>query len=378
MLRILGMRNTGINRLPAGLTELNRLEMVDLRDNQLSELSDEMYDSTERPVRSLFLQGNPFSADTLNRIREYRQRTGINLGWLAQQMEGEARPDLFWSQDSDQALTQLREQHWFALREEPGSQEFFRLLTGLSATADYDRGREDLARRVWEVVEAAYANSDLREELFLLAGNPRTCGDSVALNFTYLEIQVEVFKARQLGQAARVKQQLLDLAKGLFRLEQLDQIVYNDLRSRPVVAGALVDEVEVSLAYRTGLARELNLPGQARTMLYSSLADVTPARLEAAKTEILQAERRAGAVAEFVCGQDFWSQWLREQHSDDFASLRASMEDEEQALEVRKADLDDQAYLLASDQMHKRYQEKLAALQLRLTEAALTESELPA
>lgn len=370
-LRILGLRNTGIDRMPSGLPQLTRLEMADLRDNRLSELPEAVYQSTERSVRSLWLEDNPFSADSLAQIEDYRQRTGINLGGLARQMENETRPDLFWSQGADEALAQLRERHWFALREERGSTEFFRLLNDLTVTADYDSASEDLTRRVWDVVDAAYASADLRRELFQLAGHPRTCGDSSALNFSYLEIQVEVFKARSTGDDSQVAGRLLDLAKGLFRLEQLDRIVLEDLQARPVNPRQPVDEVEVSMAYRTGLAKDLELPGQSRSMLYPSLAGVTQANLQAAKVAIESAEKNVGAVAEFVSRQDFWSERLREQHAKDFSALRGSMEGREQALEARKGELDDQAYLQAYDQMHRDYQQQLAALQLRLTEEAL-------
>ncbi|WP_166366676.1 NEL-type E3 ubiquitin ligase domain-containing protein [Pseudomonas akapageensis] len=370
-LRILGLRRTGIERMPSGLAQLPRLEMADLRDNRLSLLPEEVYQSTSRSVRSLWLQDNPFSADSLEQIEDYRQRTGINLGGLAHQMENETRPDLFWSQGTDEALTQLREKHWFELRKEPGSSEFFRLLNDLTVTADYDSAREDLTRRVWNVVEAAYSNSKLRRKLFRLAGNPRTCGDSSALNFSYLEIRVEVFKAKSNGDVSQVTSRLLRLAKGLFRLEQLDRIVLEDLQARPVNPRQPIDEVEVSLAYRVGLAKDLDLPGQPKSMLYQSLAGVTQAKLRDARRAIENAQKNAGAMAEFVSRQDFWSMWLRKQHAREFLEVRASMEGREQALEARKSELDDQTFVQTYDRMNQDFQQKLAALQLRLTEEAL-------
>ncbi|HEK1688369.1 TPA: hypothetical protein SMR42_004769 [Pseudomonas putida] len=47
-----------------------------------------------------------------------------------------------------------------------------------------------------------------------------------------------------------------------------------------------VDEVEVSLAYRVGLAQTLDLPGQPRTMQFETIAGVSRQDLEAAQATV--------------------------------------------------------------------------------------------
>ncbi len=370
-LRILEMRNTRIDRMPPGLLQLSRLELVDLRENQLRELEEAVYESTARQSRVLLLQDNPFSTETLAQIDSYRERTGVNLGRLSDSMMDESRPELFLGANPDPVETELREKRWFALRREPNSLEFFRLLHALVATADYERAHEELVSRVWGGVDAACSSGELREEVFKRAGDGRTCGDSIANIFSIVEVEVESFKARAVGNDVQVKGRLLDLAKGLFRLEKLELFVYQEVRA--LGGQAVREEVEYSLAYRTRLAGKMGLPGQPSNMIFSSLTGVTDDDVKRAEQAIKVAERDGDALAEFVVRQGFWSDWLRKQYADDFELLRATMENDEQALEARKLDTTGPEYEQQYQKIAKDYLKKEAAWLLSKTKTLLAE-----
>ncbi|PJY94731.1 hypothetical protein COO64_18510 [Pseudomonas donghuensis] len=144
--------------------------------------------------------------------------------------------------------------------------------------------RTELFDRVWRMVDAASADSQLRAKLFRLAGHPRTCGNSIALNFSYLEIQVQVFQALSVSESSQVTARLLRLGQGLFRLDKLDKVVLDGIRLRRESTQGRwrdVEEVEVSLGYRVRLAEVLDLPGQPSAMLFPDLVLVrlvAPAR----------------------------------------------------------------------------------------------------
>ncbi|NBA96824.1 NEL-type E3 ubiquitin ligase domain-containing protein [Pseudomonas sp. R5(2019)] len=372
--RMLSLRNTGVTEVPTGLSGLEHVELVDLRDNRIEQLSAEAYSQNRQLARALMLDGNPLSEDTLGQVDDYRERTGINLGQLPLREAATGDPAVLWLMGDDSELAQAREAHWFALRAEPGSDAFFQLLDALSITADYDTDRRGLTERMWEVVDAAHANSQLRTELFDLAANPRSCGDSVSLNFSYLELQLKVFKANASGDASEVRNELLHLGRGLFRLEQLDIIAREDVSARPVVAGQPVDEIEVVLAYRVGLGERLELPGQPRSMLYRSVSGVTQAQLRAAESRVLAVEQPA-PLAQFIASQGYWSKWLQANRAESFTRLRESFEADEDALEARKPQMEEQAYVDSYNRLHQTYQRQKQALKQRLTLAELERPE---
>lgn len=70
---------------------------------------------------------------------------------------------------------------------------------------------------------------------------------------------------------------LLAFAKQLFRIDQLSRIATEDFNARLLIPGPVPDELEIHLAYRIGLANELELLNQPQSMLFSVVAGVTQA-----------------------------------------------------------------------------------------------------
>ncbi|MEB0151154.1 NEL-type E3 ubiquitin ligase domain-containing protein, partial [Pseudomonas sp. CCC2.2] len=68
---------------------------------------------------------------------------------------------------------------------------------------------------------------------------------------------------------------LIDLGRRLYRLDKLTKIASEHYTLQMATGGGIADELEVHLAYRVGLARSLDLPGQPQGMMFNALAGVS-------------------------------------------------------------------------------------------------------
>ncbi|HCT05737.1 MAG TPA: hypothetical protein DIW86_10285, partial [Pseudomonas sp.] len=174
--------------------------------------------------------------------------------------------------------------------------------------------------------------------LFQMASNPVTCADAGAHIFNAMGLEVQLVEIdRDLrGQLRELK--LAHLARGKSRLDRLNRAAQADIRQRikprqdggqglrfstDVIDGVpgTVDEVEVYLAYHTGLKSRLKLPWVPPYMHYRSTADVGPTHLNSAFDTVMRAEAHDGLV-EGMLAQPFWDRYLRTTHAGRFqASL---------------------------------------------------------
>lgn len=354
------LRATGLAGLPEGLLSRPLLELADLRDNQLTELPDSFYAAPARVRVGIVLHDNPLSARTLARIGGL----GASRGHLSVE-EGRR----VWLASSPSEHRVQRDNRWESLMAEPNSGDFFRLLADMTQTAEFQRARGDLERRVWSMLEAAHESTALRHELFTLAANPTTCIDSVISVFSGLEVRFQLFLLRTRTQAQNLGRDLLAFARRLFRLEQVERLASREISSRRA-SGRDVDEVEVSLAYRTGLARELDLPGQPRHMQFVEIAAVSERDLAATKqaVEVAELSEQLGA---FIGACDFWVDYLREQHGREFAAVEDDFWARLERVMALQDSLTEGDYLSQMNQLAKDRDQALQALALRLTHEAL-------
>ncbi|WP_419736658.1 NEL-type E3 ubiquitin ligase domain-containing protein [Pseudomonas sp. COR18] len=335
-LRRLFLRGTGIDHLPEGLLTRTSLSAADLRGNLIQQLPAELYDAPSPITRRIILRHNPLGPANQSPLAAYRLRTGITFGIPESELAlDEYSSRLRWLADVEGERRAQLQSLWQGLWHEPGSQELFDLLGRLGGSADYLKTRSDLTRRVWEVLEAAGEDGGLRRELFDLAANPLTCVDSAAQSFSHLEVRVLLAKARALAIEGDEPVQLLKLARGLFRLEQIDAIARSHVRALAenpeVPSSSAVDEIEVNLAYRIGLARLMHVPGQPREMLFRSIAHVTEEQIQAAHARILQAEQTP-SLTTFIAGRDFWIDYLKKKYPRDFSRFNQPFHDQEEQL----------------------------------------------
>ncbi|MBJ9976574.1 hypothetical protein IAE35_13660 [Pseudomonas sp. S75] len=334
-LRQLGLRETGLTRMPARVQLAPSLEFVDLRDNAISQLPDDLADTRLSLRRGLALEGNPLPAD-------YAQR------WLHVQSHAsrvpspQNEPQLMsrWFEglsDSDRVIRTIQ---WGRLREERGSNDFFHLLQDVLETSDFRSARHHLQTRLWRLFETIEADSDLRQEVFSLASQPRTCVDSVISLFAQLEVFSLAGAAAPGGVGSEAG--LLNLARRLFRLEQVEMHVRSVIQRRRA-AGEAVDEVEVSLAYRVGLAEALDLPGQPSSLQFTLIADVSDADLAMAEVQVRQADA-SDALVSYISERDFWLRYLRAHHAQTFDQIEAPFWTRMDALDSARDSLGDEVY----------------------------------
>lgn len=356
------LRNCRLQSLPSGLIWCGFLEHVDLRNNQIASVPEEILQAPHSLRRTLSLQGNALSAATMAGLRApdpvVARPFAPNL-----QLSRET-----WIRASDPQVQQQRGTIWDGLRAEPDSRDFFQLISELAGTSDFHQAREDLERRVWEMLDAAQQSAELRQELFSLAANPRTCVDSVASCFSSLEVRVFAARALQLSTPGQSLAARLDVARRLFRLDRVEQIAREDIDSRRA-AGRSVDEIEVSLAYRSGLARELGLPGQPASMQFQAVAGVSEAQLADAAQAVRDAED-SDALVEYISQRDFWLEYLRREYTERFSTVEQLFWERLDALDDGQG-ISEGAYLGQANRLASEREQALRALALDLTREAL-------
>lgn len=317
-LRELNLRGSNLQAPPVDLAWCGLLEVADLRNNHIATLSQGLLEAPAQLRQALQMNGNPLPVATLERLR-----TGLEPA-AARPVARLVAPENVrerWLQVLPEPARQASGRQWDALLAEPGSDDFFRLLAELTETSDYRLIRADLGRRVWAMLQAASENGELRHELFSLAGDARTCVDSVASCFSALEVRLYIAQTLGIDEPIFARAARLRLARRLFRLERVEAIARDEVQRRQQ-SGEQVDEVEVSLAYRSGLAETLDLPGQPRTMQFPSIADVTLLQLNHAAATVRSAEA-SDELARYISQRDFWLENLRHEHGPAFSEIEA-------------------------------------------------------
>lgn len=343
-LRGLRLQHTGISTWPTGLMDLDMLEEVDLRANNIQVVpQDVLAPSAERVDRVLrinrvtSLHGNPIDADSQVRLTVYRQRTRISFG-VTPNLRVHFAPEPMaagataWLAGADAVQAAELQAMWDALKAEPGTGELFRLFDDLGETSDFRETYDDLKQRVWALIKAVSANTALREEVLQTLDSVRNCGDAVILVFSQLEVQVLINQALALGSQLGAEWSLMKLARGLYRLEQVELIARRVIDAR-VRAGTVVDEVEVRLAYRTALTEPLELPGQPNTMRYRATAQVSDADIKAAQKEIEEGETPAVLKAS-IAQRDFWVSYLKVQYAERYQRIAKPLHARMEALQA--------------------------------------------
>lgn len=324
----LELRCTGINQWPTGATGLTRLRTLDLRDNHITEIPEDVYSASGALNLGTDISGNSLSADTLRRLFEFQQVSEISLGLIAMGQGVVVRDALLDASMSSTWLTgvselgmTLKRSLWSSLFAYPDSRPFFLLLTRLRFTADFRLVYRSLSQRVWEVVEAAAEDSALRRMLFRMANVGQISADGASLLFSDLHVRVLCYRAMGRARAGTsVEPELAQLLRGLFRLQEVERSAMKNVISRRRTGAVTLEQaMELSLAYRVGLAERLNLPAQPRDMNFHIGVDVIQPTLDWVYAEVVKLEH-SPALPDWMSTQPFWIEYLE-------ATYRASFEE---------------------------------------------------
>ena len=389
----LDLHQTGIDVWPVGLRG-QALEALDLRDNQIAEIPDYLFtppaeeaEAIIRINRVTFLQRNPINEASRQQLLGYWPRVEQQYPqWVQGRLPatftlGEVEPTgqrgtvARWLNNLSGEDARSKTALWDALRREPGADEFFELLQRLGNSYVDAESYPDLQARIWQMLEAAEQSTQLRTRLFEQAGEP-ACEDRAALSFSSLEITLMVHNATLLSAVGEEGEQLYNLAKGLFRLDEVESIALRDIQQRRDAITtadlsqeqqlhqlARIEEVEVRLAYRVGLRERLQLPGQPKSFRFHALANVTNAMLDAAQAQVSALEGSEVQLQSIV-GRDFWVEFIQTSHRPAFDALNESFL-------KRQTTLDEQyAGTTLSEDDYQRQSQDLE-LQLRVEQAQL-------
>ncbi len=231
---------------------------------------------------------------------------------------------------------QIKQEVWDAVEDEFDSVPFFNEIRRLTESADFKAGgtyRSELTGKVWRMLEAMASDSELRIRLFSEAATPTECVDGGTQLFNAMGVQVLVHEAYALERADLIETQLLELALGKSRLDELGAIARTRVSERWAkgeryrrydadgeVTGT-IDEVEVHLAYMTELAERLDLPWQARGMQFRKIAKVSKEMIEAAFQRI-KALEEGELLIDRIVEQPLWRTWLESTYREELNGLK--------------------------------------------------------
>lgn len=351
-LLILLLADTGLTTWPEGLFGQlrSRTFLLDLRANAL-EVVPEVEPGSEQAeiiARTLIShEHGSISEENLQRVRDYRQSVGFEpnrpylpLGVMDSRL---------WKEGLTEAQWKSKQEVWADLEREPGSEPFFAELRKLAGSADAkstnEAARVELCRKVWTMVEATAGSTALREKLFRMAAAPTSCVDAGAQLFNAMGVEVLIAQAYELGAHDLIETELVELARGKSRLDELgriarkrigelleegrrfpefdehgDLIPHFDAQGQPQPS---IDEVEIHMIYATRLAAAelLDLPWQSRDMMYR-VPEVSDEMITRAFDQVLEKEKGPG-LRTLLLKQIFWVDFLKRSYAQQIAVLHA-------------------------------------------------------
>lgn len=143
-LRELHMRGANLQTVPAQLHRCRLLELADLRDNHIGALPEPLLEAPEGLRRAVQLSGNPLS----NAVRQRMLAAGAVEAAVDEPLLAIATARERWLALVAAPQRGFSEARWDGVQREEGSDAFFRLLTELTDTRDYQVIPDDLGRRV--------------------------------------------------------------------------------------------------------------------------------------------------------------------------------------------------------------------------------------
>lgn len=375
-LHTLNLSNNQLTSWPQGVLEVPTLRTLDLSSNQLEDIPPDVLEGGHDEL----MAGTDLSDNLslpladLYRLQAYAERVGGDnaLGLSSADLQGQIddlehpinsesngegfvpSPDL-----SDEEVTvahtsalnrepwlknlapQVQAHHielWDQLASEPDNAAFFNLLSLLPQTQEFESARASLTARVWQVMEAAAGNTELRQTLFGMSSTHGTCSDGRILTFSGLEIKVLEFntlKGIAPGDLTLKGPALLTLSRNLFRLDQIEKIAAEHIRVNS-------DPAEVRLQYLIGLKSRLQLQGVPGKMRFA--IPISGASMEE-RARSIEALEKTDVFYQSLINRDYWVAYLKERYPVDLAALEQRSAQLRDAYEDAHPSIDDPAYI---------------------------------
>ncbi|EIN7359866.1 E3 ubiquitin--protein ligase, partial [Salmonella enterica subsp. enterica serovar Dublin] len=284
-LMVSGNRLTSLPMLPSGLLSLS------VYRNQLTRLPESLIHlSSETTVN---LEGNPLSERTLQALREITSAPGYSGPIIQFDMAGASAPRETRALHLAAAdwLVPAREgepapaDRWHMFGQEDNADAFSLFLDRLSETENFikDAGfKAQISSWLAQLAE----DEALRANTFAMATEATSsCEDRVTF-FLHQMKNVQLVHNAEKGQYDNDLAALVATGREMFRLGKLEQIAREKVRTL-----ALVDEIEVWLAYQNKLKKSLGLTSVTAEMRFFDVSGVTATDLQDAELQVKAAEK---------------------------------------------------------------------------------------
>ncbi|OHL53597.1 E3 ubiquitin--protein ligase [Salmonella enterica subsp. enterica serovar Saintpaul] len=300
-LGVSGNNLTSLPALPSGLQKLwaynNRLtslpemspglQELDVSHNQLTRLPQSLTGLSS--AARVYLDGNPLSVRTLQALRDIIGHSGIRIhfdmagpsvprearalhlavaDWLTSAREGEA----------------AQADRWQAFGLEDNAAAFSLVLDRLRETENFKKDAGFKAQISSWLTQLA-EDAALRAKTFAMATEATsTCEDRVTHALHQMN-NVQLVHNAEKGEYDNNLQGLVSTGREMFRLATLEQIAREKAGTL-----ALVDDVEVYLAFQNKLKESLELTSVTSEMRFFDVSGVTVSDLQAAELQVKTAE----------------------------------------------------------------------------------------
>ncbi|EMA3148896.1 type III secretion system effector E3 ubiquitin transferase SspH1 [Salmonella enterica] len=300
-LRVSGNNLTSLPALPSGLQKLwaynNRLtslpemspglQELDVSHNQLTRLPQSLTGLSS--AARVYLDGNPLSVRTLQALRDIIGHSGIRIhfdmagpsvprearalhlavaDWLTSAREGEA----------------AQANRWQAFGLEDNAAAFSLVLDRLRETENFKKDAGFKAQ-ISSWLKQLAEDAALRAKTFAMATEATsTCEDRVTHALHQMN-NVQLVHNAEKGEYDNNLQGLVSTGREMFRLATLEQIAREKAGTL-----ALVDDVEVYLAFQNKLKESLELTSVTSEMRFFDVSGVTVSDLQAAELQVKTAE----------------------------------------------------------------------------------------
>ncbi|ENK3546275.1 type III secretion system effector E3 ubiquitin transferase SspH2 [Salmonella enterica] len=280
--------NPQLTRLPALPSGLQRLYA---RNNQLTRLPESITGLSSEAIVNLY--GNPLSERTLQALQNITSAPGYSGPRILFDMAGASTPREARALHLAAAdwLVPAREgepapaDRWHMFGQEDNAAAFSLFLDRLSETENFikDAGfKAQISSWLAQLAE----DEALRANTFAMATEATSsCEDRVTF-FLHQMKNVQLVHNAEKGQYDNDLAALVATGREMFRLGKLEQIAREKVRTL-----ALVDEIEVWLAYQNKLKKSLGLTSVTAEMRFFRISGVTVSDLQAAELQVKAAEK---------------------------------------------------------------------------------------
>ncbi|EJM18327.1 hypothetical protein PMI21_02174 [Pseudomonas sp. GM18] len=339
ILHTLILTDTGVHTWPDGLFAQPRFRhfFLDMQRNEITQIPTVPRGSAQAELLArTVLNREPqwLAQANLQTLRDYIESVGMDPD-RPYPPRG-VRDSLDWESGMTRPEWVAKQEVWNSVEDEVGSVGFFNEIRKLTESGHFKHDpafRVDMTAKVWRMLEAMSKNTGLRQKLFTLTTVPTACVDAGAQLFNAMGMEVLIHEAYELASPALVESELVSLARGKSRLDELSRIARKTISEREAMGEEFrrvnatgevtgtIDEVEVHLAFMTDLADRLDLPWQSRNMQFRGIAGVTSGMIESAYRRVLDLEE-GELLGDLLVEQPFWSSYVEGSNRSAFKGFR--------------------------------------------------------